>query len=310
MIRAVLLPRQAGQAADYLLIDPESRQLVERGVLPVGPDQRPAPAETVVIAPGEAVLARWLELPARTEAQARAAAAILIRDLVADDAASGHLALGPRGDDDSRLAVVVDPAIVRGWLEQCAGLGIAPDALVPDHLVTPVPTGAGGALAIRYGEHLAVRAERLAMTCEADLAPVILGERPIAELRDQRQIEAAFLAAALAPPVNLLQGAFATRRAAAPGAWRPLALAAAAVAIAALSVPAVESVRKQRLPGRSKPCWRKRRPSWRQRPQAAIPWPRCGCCRRKTGRVGRVSGPPRPHCSRRLSARRRCVSIR
>lgn len=249
MKRAVLLPRRTNQAAEYLLIDDDAR-IVERGTLAPDVEARSSGLETVVIVPGEAVLSRWLELPTRTEAQARAAAVLLIRDAVADESASGHVALGRRGEDDARLVAVVNPEILRGWLAQCTALGFTPSALVPDHLVTPEPP-AGRAFAVRYGDQLAVRAERLAMTCEADLAPMILGERAITEIGAQERIEEAFAHAALSPPVNLLQGAFAVRgeRSSEGLAIGPLLLAASLVAAALLSVPAAELIRKSRLAG-------------------------------------------------------------
>lgn len=198
------------------------------------------------------MLTRRMELPARTQAQAQAAAALLLADVMASDRTQSHLALGPADAQDARWACALDRAAMEALLAQCAALGIDPDALAPDHLLAPEPRDPEGACAIRSEGRLAVRAQGFALTCEEELAPVILGERPVEvlEAADGAELEAALAAAAFAPPINLRQGAFAKRRSGRglDGAQRRMfAAALAAAALLALAAPGLDAFRRNAL---------------------------------------------------------------
>lgn len=240
MKRVVLLPRRSGEPAEYLLLEEDGRVL-ERGALTEAASEPPAPCETIAVAPGAEILTRWLELPARTQAQAAAAASLMLRQELAADR-DAHIALGRRGEDDWRLVVVAEGARMQGWLAQCEALGFRPDVLTPDHLTPPVLADEGVA-ALRFGDQLALRGPRLALTCEAELAPVILADRPFQVLERPEEIEAAFVALALNPPINLLQGPYAAKRSGGPIGWRTLAVALAAAAVAGVLPGAVKAGR-------------------------------------------------------------------
>lgn len=211
-------------------------------VLRAAPD---AHAETtILVTPGALALTRWLDLPSASEAQARAAAAHLLGDLVASDRAHLHVALGPRGAEGRRLAAVVDRQVFAEWLHRAREDGVEPDVVIPTHLLLP-DREEERALGLRIGDQLALRGKDLALTCEPDLAPVILGQRPYLELADPREIDEVLVRAAAAPELNMLQGEFALRKKEASGGPRPVLLAAlAAVALAVgLAAPAVQAAR-------------------------------------------------------------------
>jgi len=239
MRTVVILPRDAEAPGEWLRL--AAGRIEARGVLQAGAPQC-LEGPIMAIAPGAAILTRRLELSARTQAQAQAAAGLLLADLMASDRAQSHIALGPAQTDDHRLACVVENTAMRALLQQCAAFGFDPDVLLPDHLLAPAPTEEDAACAIRFEGSLAVRARDVALTCEADLAPLILGERRLDILERPEALEAAVVAAAAQPPVNLRQGAFARR---APGRaldQRLLGLFAAGAAALALLVCAVPAI--------------------------------------------------------------------
>lgn len=167
-------------------------------------------AYTVLAVPGAQALARWVDIPARTEAQARSAAAFLLEDELAAPRGSTHIALGPGDGIGRRLVVVADRAEMQGWLARAAGLGLRPDFVLPDHLLLEPPAD-GAALSVPIGAMRALRAADLALTCEPDLAPLILGDRPVRQVDEPGAAEALFAQGAHAPLINMLQGEFAIR---------------------------------------------------------------------------------------------------
>lgn len=227
-IRLVFLPREPGGQPWRLLADASG------AVIARGPPERgdPGGAKTIVVVPGAEALAKWVELPTRSEAQARAAAAYLLEDTLAAPRERTHLALGPAEADGVRLAVAVDRERMRAWLAEAAAAGIKPDVLTPDHLLLPAPAD-DSALSVRIGESVAIRARRLALTCEADLAAFMVGERSVRAIDTEAEAERALIEGAGQAPLNLLQGEFAPR-AEISWSWagwrRPLALLAAAAA--------------------------------------------------------------------------------
>jgi general secretion pathway protein L len=129
---------------------------------------------------------------------------------------------------------VADKAAMRGWLQTAADLGVTPDVVIPDHLLL-APPGDGAARIAPLGPMAVVRAADLAVTCEPDLAPLILGDRRVERVEDEQAAQALFAAGVADPIVNLLQGEFAMRA--------PVKLDAKALrgpvllALAALAVP-------------------------------------------------------------------------
>lgn len=183
-----------------------------------------APARTLLVVPGADVSARWLDLPAASDAQARSAAGFMLEETLAGPASDHHVAVGPSGDG-KRLVAVVDTARLRAWLDRAAALGVTPSIVTPDHLSLPENLD-GQPLGVRFGTLLAVRGHELALSGEPELLGAVLGERaPVAA----NPLEAAALLArgALSPAVNLLQGDFAPGGGRAPTrGWRRAAVLA------------------------------------------------------------------------------------
>jgi len=235
--RLVLLSHAADAPSLSLVI--EDGRVRERRALEPDPAAPPEPMRTVMVVPGADAVVRWLELPVRTEAQAGPAAAYLLEDQLAAPRERLQLTLGPPEADGQRMVVVVDRAVMEGWLERAMTLGVFPDVVLPDHLTLPIPED-GAAEAVRFGEVLAVRAERLAFTGEADLVPLLVGERALREIEDPGEIERLLIAAALEPPVNLLHTASASVPA--PSAWSQLRAAAVLLGLLALTPLALSAV--------------------------------------------------------------------
>ena len=149
--------------------------------------------------------------------------------------------MGPPADE--RLVAIVDRERMQAWMEAAASMGVDPDAVTPDHLLLPEPEPDDPALAVHVGEALAVRGARLALTTDAELLPLVMGERAYREIQDRQDAEHLFAIGATRPLFDLRQGAFG--RAGERGANRPsrLALLAAAVGLLVLAPPAVTAVR-------------------------------------------------------------------
>ena len=235
--RLVLLSH-APDAPSLSLVIADGRVL-ERRALEPDPTDPPEPMRTVVLVPGAEAVARWLELPVKTDAQAGPAAAFLLEDQLATPRERLHLTLGPLEADGQRLAVVVDRDVMEAWTDRAIALGVFPDVILPDHLALPVPED-GTAVAVGFGDTLAVRGERLALSAEADLAPLLLGDRPYRVLEDGAEIEGFLMAAALDPPVNLLQPASAA--VAPPSAWSQLRAAAVLLGLLLLTPLALSMI--------------------------------------------------------------------
>ncbi|MBX3479203.1 MAG: type II secretion system protein GspL [Caulobacter sp.] len=193
-----------------------------------------APARTLLIVPGADVAARWLDLPAASDAQARSAAGFMLEDALAGPASEHHIAVGPPGDG-RRLVVVVDHARLRSWMDRAAALGVSPDIVTPDHLSLPESLD-GQPLGVRFGGLLAVRGHELALSGEPELLGAVLGDRSPAAANP---LEAAALLArgALTPAVNLLQGDFARGGGRTPGgAWKRAAILASLLIVSPLVI--------------------------------------------------------------------------
>lgn len=203
--------------------------------LPEMADPTSTAAEPVVLAvPGADCLVRWLDLRAHTTVQATAAARALLAGQLAVEPAGLHVAVAADGRD-RWLAVTVDPARVDDWLGQAQDLGVRPHCLVPAPLLLPVPEAEPEAITVAHRQdHWLARGSGLAFAAEPALARRMLAERRQVLLGD---LGAALAKAAMAPPVNLLQGRYAPGEAshARPGWRRAGRLALAALLLGLLS---------------------------------------------------------------------------
>ena len=162
----------------------------------------------VAVPPAEAVTLHWAALPARTPAQATAAARIMAGEASAVPASELHVAVGEEGQEERPIAVVGADAM-RGWLAELAAAGLDPQAMVPAPLLLPRPDEgfARGELA---GSGV-VRGRTSGFADEARLTELVTGgDAPRVLGRDEL---AQAVAAAVAQPVlDLRQGPFARRR--------------------------------------------------------------------------------------------------
>ena len=175
----------------------------------------PPPAEDdrlIAVPPADSVTLHWAALPARSAAQAAAAARLLIADASAVPAAELHVAVGegdgPHGDGERPIAVV-GAAAMRGWLDLLAAAGVDPDAMIPAPLLLPSPEV--GWLRVDLAGQGVVRGLTSGFADEARLTELITGgEVPAVVGRDA--MDAALAAAVAVPPLDLRQGPFARRR--------------------------------------------------------------------------------------------------
>ncbi|MBS7458929.1 type II secretion system protein GspL [Coralloluteibacterium stylophorae] len=221
-IRLVLLPEAADAPPRVLRIDAAGRLLA---------DAAPAPAERTVLAvPAAAIALLRLELPSRSSAQARAAAVLLASERLALRPRALHVALGTDGRAaGGRLVAAVEGDILQAWLDRAAAAGVAADLVVPDCLLLPPPLDDSCPQVVELDGSWLVRGEEVAFSAEAKLARAVLGDAPAAPVRDPAERDALLARGALAPPLDLLQGAFArhTEHDAVAPRRRLLALAAA-----------------------------------------------------------------------------------
>lgn len=128
-------------------------------------------ARVVLIVPGADAQLKRLDLPARTEAQARAGAAVLFEGALATSAEGMHYAVGAAQDDrGARLVAAIDAGRMTQWLARCRGLGVEPHIAALDCTAWPVPAGEVGV--VETADRAIVAAGPLGgYTLEPELAP-------------------------------------------------------------------------------------------------------------------------------------------
>lgn len=164
--------------------------------------------DMIAVAPADAVTLHWAELPARSPAQATAAARMLAAEASASPLAELHVAVGDEGGADRPIGVV-GAVTMRDWLAALAQAGVDPVALVPAPLLLPRPE-TGYARAELGGSGI-VRGPSSGFADEARLTELMTGGAAPVTI-DRAALETALMAAVAAPPLDLRQGAFARRR--------------------------------------------------------------------------------------------------
>lgn len=198
-------------------------------------------APVIAVAPADAVTLHWAELPARSPAQALAAARVVVSDATAEPAQELHVAVGAERDGERTIAVVA-PARMAAWIESLARVGIDPAAIVPAPLLLPAP--AEGYVGAELPGQRVVRGRNSGWADEPLLTELITGgERPTALTRDV--LHRAAVAAIAAPAIDLRQGRFARRRRRAVdwGLLRRLALLVGCILLATLAIDLVRILR-------------------------------------------------------------------
>ncbi|MCP3734483.1 type II secretion system protein GspL [Sphingomonas sp. RP10(2022)] len=183
--------------------------LADDGAITEG-EGMPALADTAVVAvaPAESVTLHWADLPARSPAQATAAARLLVAEASATPIAELHVAVGTEGEGERPIAVVGMGAMA-GWLADLAVHGIDPLAVIPAPLLLPRPEE-GYVRGIVGGAAL-VRSCTTGFADEARLTDLVVGDAPLATV-ERDALDATVAAAVAAPPLDLRQGPFARRR--------------------------------------------------------------------------------------------------
>ena len=203
-----------------------------------------ASAAVVAVAPADAVTLHWAALPARSSAQAAAAARIVVSDATAT-AGDLHVAVGATregGDGTERAIAVVAPERMAAWLAEMNARGVDPVAVLPAPLLLPEPEE--GWLRGELGGQAVVRGRSAGFADEARLTELIIGDaEPVMLARDE--VWRAAATAAGAWPLDLRQGRFArrTRRSIDWALVRRLGLLVAMILLATLAIDLVRIAR-------------------------------------------------------------------
>lgn len=132
----------AGDEILWLRLDAKTGAVVERGTGAPGQFAGTDPDRvTLVVSAAEAQIKR-LPIPARSEAQARAAAAHLFRGALASTPEATHFAVGEAQDGEGRrLVSAIASERLQAWIDACTRLGVAPGSAVLDCLIWPSAPG-------------------------------------------------------------------------------------------------------------------------------------------------------------------------
>ncbi|SEI74634.1 type II secretion system protein L (GspL) [Sphingomonas sp. OV641] len=163
---------------------------------------------TIAIAPADAVTLHWSSLPARSPAQAQAAARIVIAEASAAPLDGLHVAVGDEAEDERPIGVVANGRM-RDWLGTLASLGIDPAVILPAPLLLPAP--AEGYVRAELGGQSVVRGRTSGFADEARITDLVTGGSS-PETLGRDAVEAAIVANVAQPLLNLRQGPFARRK--------------------------------------------------------------------------------------------------
>jgi general secretion pathway protein L len=192
----------------------------------------------LLVAPARDVSLHALDLPDLTPAQARAAARLALAEKSLLPADKIHVVCGAQEEGaQSRPIVMASRSQMQAWIE-----AFDPDMIVPSPLLLPPPSE--GYVRAALGDEIVLRGVDSGFAEDAVLTPLITGDALIITL-ERDALEAALIAAASNPPINLREGEFARRR-----QWRPdpqwlkrTAWIAAALLIVSLLIPLIQIAR-------------------------------------------------------------------
>lgn len=152
----------------------QSGAIVTRGVAEAGATLAGGHGGCILILPGFEAQLRALDTPARSAAQAKAAAAYLFRGALATSEADTLFAVGePEAEGAPRLAAAISRARLDAWLVRCAAMKATPTAIYLDCAIWPAADGAMDI--VRLGERTLVAAgARGGFTIDSGLAPALI----------------------------------------------------------------------------------------------------------------------------------------
>jgi general secretion pathway protein L len=125
-----------------------------------------------LVAPGQNVALRVVELSLRSDAHALAAARYAIEDDLAQPLEDVLVVLGPRGKGRTREAAVVAHARLDAWRAGLEAIGVSADRVVPDYLALPVEPDA--LQVVDLGDRVLVRGEGVGFAVDVALALELL----------------------------------------------------------------------------------------------------------------------------------------
>lgn len=182
----------------------EDGRIIERG------EGFPAPAEgirIVGIVPASNVIVHHLALSGLTDAQARAAARLAVAENSVSPIATLHVAIGAELDGE-RTVVALNAAQMTSALSAFTAHGIDPDAIIAAPLILRRPDV--GFVIADLGRETIIRGRDDAFLDDPVLTPLLAGGSMVT--LDAEATDAAIIAAAAAPEVDLRQGIFTRRR--------------------------------------------------------------------------------------------------
>jgi len=191
--------------------EPRWIRVGDDGVLARGRGVPEANADPVVAVPSaDAVTLHWAALPARSAAQATAAARIVVAEASAAPIGDLHVAVGePEGESGERPIAVVAHAAMVDWLARLARAGIEPAAIVPAPLLVAAPTE--GFVRAELAGQGVVRGAASGFADEARLTDLLTAGVSPRSL-DRGEVDGGLAAAAKSPAIDLRQGPYARRR--------------------------------------------------------------------------------------------------
>lgn len=166
----------AGDAPDapmaWARVDAQGR-IAAQGMSDDAPPPATAPARTALVLPGADARLVRLDLPARSEAQARAGAQAMLGGALAGGEAI-HYAVGETMDAaGARLVVAIGEARLTQWLERCRAWGTDPHLVALDCTLWPAPAGEV-VVAAHPGRVIVAGGERGGFSIEPALAAPLL----------------------------------------------------------------------------------------------------------------------------------------
>lgn len=152
----------------------QSGVIVARGQADASTTLPAASGGCILILPGFEAQLRMLDTPARSAAQAKAAAAYLFRGALATAANDTLFAVGEPGVAGApRLAAAISRTRLNAWLTRCTASGAKPTSIFLDCAIWPVASGAIDI--VRLGERTIVAAgSRSGFTIDSSLAPALI----------------------------------------------------------------------------------------------------------------------------------------
>jgi general secretion pathway protein L len=163
----------------------------------------------VAVVPAHDVAIHHADLPDLAEAQAQAAARLMIAEQSAAPAGSLHVAVGSANEAGDRPVVAIDRGRMAALLADMAVAGIDPDAVVAAPMLLARPET--GFVRGDFGSETIVRGHDSAFADDPLLTPLLTGGA--VTTLDRPTLERGLIDAVTNPEVDMRQGIFAKRRA-------------------------------------------------------------------------------------------------